>query len=412
MNSNSIILVQNLTKNFKEYRVRWLRLLEWIFFDAIQVHQPKNVLNKISFQIQKGESLALVGRNGAGKSTLLKILVGASRATSGQVQIQGRIAALLELGMGFHPEFSGLENAYMAGHILGFNTEELNRVMPEIESFAEIGSYFRRPVRTYSSGMQMRLAFSVATAIRPDVLIIDEALAVGDSYFQHKCFERIKEFQKQGTTLLFVSHDPSAVINLCERALLIEGGQILKDGPSEEVLNTYNALIAQAEGERHLQTLEGLRNASQRSGNQKVKIESVNLVNEDQKITRMVDSGSRVRLVVTLRAQEDIPELNCGFVIKDRFGNEIFGTNTYHQKSTFKKLVKGHVYQCEFDFPEFNIGVGNFKITVALHESADHLKNNFDWWNDAVSFQVVTHQVQDSIGLSRLKLNCRFLEIT
>ena len=410
--SSNIIEVQNLTKTFKEYRRRWMRLLEWIVFDRVQLHKPKTVLNKINFQIRKGESLALVGRNGAGKSTLLKILVGASHSSSGQVWTRGRIAALLELGMGFHPEFSGRDNAYMAGHILGFSTAELDQVMPEIEGFAEIGSYFLRPVRTYSSGMQMRLAFSVATAIRPDILIIDEALAVGDSYFQHKCFERIQQFKKMGTTLLFVSHDPAAVINLCERAALIEGGQIIKDGPAEEVLNTYNALIAQAEGENHLQTLEGLRNSNvaQRSGNQQVKIEKVDLQTEDRKSTRMVNSGSYVRLVVSIQAQENIPELNCGFLIKDRFGNEIFGTNTHHQKSSLKSLVKGHRYTCEFEFPEFNVGVGNFKVTVALHESVDHLNKNFDWWNDAVSFQVVTHQIQDSIGLSRLKLNCSFSE--
>ena len=201
------ITVSQLGKAYKHYPTRWSRLAEWLIPGSRPRHTMKWVLQDISFTVKAGEAVGIVGINGAGKSTLLKMITGTTQPTAGTVSVTGRVAAMLELGMGFHPDFTGRQNAIMAGQLLGYSVEEINRLMPEIEAFAEIGDYIDEPVRVYSSGMQMRLAFSVATAHRPDILIVDEALSVGDAYFQHKSFARIREYSKLGTTLLIVSHD-------------------------------------------------------------------------------------------------------------------------------------------------------------------------------------------------------------
>ena len=188
-----------------------------------------------SLDIPAGVTL-LLGPNGAGKSTLLKLLTGTTQPTEGSMHIEGRVAALLELGLGFHPDFTGRQNAVMAGQLMGLSARDVTALMPEIEQFAEVGAYFDQPLRTYSTGMGVRLAFSVATAARPDVLILDETLSVGDAYFGHKCMRRIREFRAAGTTLLLVSHDPIAVKTLCDRALLLERGQVVRDGAPDTVL--------------------------------------------------------------------------------------------------------------------------------------------------------------------------------
>jgi lipopolysaccharide transport system ATP-binding protein len=189
------ITVTNLGKAYKQYPSRWSRLAEWLLPGDKPRHNLHWVLQDINFTVNPGEAVGIVGINGAGKSTLLKMITGTTQPTTGSVQLTGRVAALLELGMGFHPDFTGRQNAFMAGQLLGFSVEEIARLMPNIEAFAEIGDYIDQPVRVYSSGMQMRLAFSVATATRPDILIVDEALSVGDAYFVHKSFGRIKQFR-------------------------------------------------------------------------------------------------------------------------------------------------------------------------------------------------------------------------
>jgi len=238
------ITVANLGKAYKQYPTRWARLVEWVLPGKKARHTLKWVLQGINFTVQPGEAIGIVGINGAGKSTLLKMITGTTQPTTGSVHIPGRVAALLELGMGFHPEFTGRQNVFMAGQLLGYSVEEIDQLMHEIETFAEIGEYIDQPVRVYSSGMQMRLAFSVATAKRPDVLIVDEALSVGDTYFQHKSFDRIRQFNKQGITLLIVSHDKQAIQSVCDRAILLSDGRIAMEGEPEAVMDYYNAMLA------------------------------------------------------------------------------------------------------------------------------------------------------------------------
>src|SRR5450755_346142 len=216
------VRVTQLGKAYKQYPTRWSRLAEWIVPFAPPRHTLKWVLKDVNFHVAVGEAVGIIGINGAGKSTLLKLITGTAAPTAGSIAMTGRAVALLELGMGFHPDFTGRQNAFMAGQLIGLRTEEIEAITPEIEAFAEIGDYIDQPVRVYSSGMQMRLAFSVATVKRPDILIVDEALSVGDAYFQHKSFERIREFKRQGTTLLLVSHDKTAIQSICDRAILLD----------------------------------------------------------------------------------------------------------------------------------------------------------------------------------------------
>jgi len=237
------ISVSAVGKAYPRFKSRFHALGTWLGVCRRDLHW---VLRDIDFRVEQGEAVGLIGVNGAGKSTLLKLITGTSVPTEGHICTPERIAALLELGMGFHADFTGRQNVMLAGRMQGLERDEILALMPEIEAFADIGHYIDEPVRTYSSGMFVRLAFSVATAVRPEVLIIDEALAVGDTYFQHKSFARIREFREQGTTLLFVSHDPTAIKSLCDRAILLGEGRVLMDGAPDSVLDQLRRALGWA----------------------------------------------------------------------------------------------------------------------------------------------------------------------
>ncbi len=291
----TVLRVDGLGKAFRTYGSEWSRVLSW-FGRAPDIVKEQWVLRNIGFRVAPGEAVGLVGQNGAGKSTLLKLITGTLRPTAGRVDVHGRIAAILELGMGMNPEFTGRQNVYNVAGLMGFTRERIDSLMPEIEDFAEIGDYFDQPLRIYSSGMQMRVAFSVATAVKPDILIVDEALSVGDAYFQHKSFDRIREFRERGTTLLIVSHDRSAIQTLCDRAILLERGAQIKDGTPEEVMDLYNALLA----ERQEQTVEVRRHDSGRvqtvSGTLEAVVEDIALLNDRDEPVEFVNVGRAVDL--------------------------------------------------------------------------------------------------------------------
>ncbi len=396
------IVVTNIGKAYKRYRNRWSRLLEWFDPTGRPHHQAHWVLRGVSFTVAPGEAVGIIGNNGAGKSTLLKIITGTTQPTEGTVTVNGRVAALLELGMGFHPDFTGRQNVFMAGQLLGHSVETLERCLPAIEAFAEIGDYIDQPVRTYSSGMQVRLAFSVATAIRPEILIVDEALSVGDAYFQHKSFARIREFRDQGTTLLFVSHSAGAVKTLCNRAILLDQGIMIRDGAPDEVLDYYNAIIARQEADQHIREVESETQKSIiRSGNQAAVIEGVDMVLGGQ-CARAARVGDAVSFQVDIGVQQDLDELTVGILIRDRLGNDVFGTNTWHLGCSRQGLRAGERWRLKFDFPELNLGVGNYSATFALHSGDAHVSHNYDWWNQALVFQVVPGSGFRAIGVGYL----------
>ncbi|HGT4730379.1 TPA: O8 family O-antigen export ABC transporter ATP-binding subunit [Escherichia coli] len=396
----SYIRVNNVGKAYRQYHSKTGRLIEWLSPLNTKRHTLKWILREINFEVAPGEAVGIIGINGAGKSTLLKLITGTSRPTTGEIEISGRVAALLELGMGFHSDFTGRQNVYMSGQLLGLSSEKITELMPQIEEFAEIGDYIDQPVRVYSSGMQVRLAFSVATAIRPDVLIIDEALSVGDAYFQHKSFERIRKFRQEGTTLLLVSHDKQAIQSICDRAILLNKGQIEMEGEPEAVMDYYNALLADKQNQS-IKQVEHNGKTQTVSGTGEVTISEVHLLDEQGNVTEFVSVGHRVSLQVNVEVKDDIPELVVGYMIKDRLGQPIFGTNTYHLNQTLTSLKKGEKRSFLFSF-DARLGVGSYSVAVALHTSSTHLGKNYEWRDLAVVFNVVNTEQQEFVGVSWL----------
>lgn len=381
------IVVSNLGKAYKQYPTRWSRLAEWVLPGRAR-HKLKWVLQDIGFTVQPGEAVGLIGINGAGKSTLLKLITGTTQPTTGSVHMEGRVAALLELGMGFHPDFTGRQNAYMAGQLLGMSVEDITRLMPQIEAFAEIGDYMDQPVRVYSSGMQMRVAFSVATAQRPDILIVDEALSVGDAYFQHKSFDRIRRFREQGTTLLLVSHDKQAIQSVCDRALLLDGGRLAREGAPEEIMDYYNALIAERENATVRLSATDAGKVQTVSGTGEATVADIALLDEHGERVEVVDVGAAVTLQVTVRAKATIPRMVLGYMIKDRLGQPMYGTNTHLKELPLSDVAAGEEVVYRFAFP-MNLGPGSYSVATAIVSTDTHLVNNYEWRDLALVFTVV-----------------------
>jgi len=383
------ITANNLGKAYKVYPTRFARLKEWLVPFSKPRHTLKWVLQDINFSVKPGEAVGIIGVNGAGKSTLLKMLVGTTQPSTGSVQTTGRVAALLELGIGFHPEFTGRQNTFMAGQLMGMSVEEIHQLMAQIEAFAEIGDYMDHPVRVYSSGMQMRLAFSVATAKRPDILIVDEALSVGDAYFQHKSFERIRQFRKDGTTLLIVSHDKAAIQSICDRAILLNAGKLALQGEPEAVMDYYNALLAEnKENYRIKRTNLDADKVQTVSGTGEAVVEEIGLYSANGDKVDVVGVGDAVKLRVIVRIIKDISWLVFGYGIKDRFGQVIYGTNTWYSNQSIPSPKANEAYEFTISL-NANLGVGNYSIQTALHEDNAHLTSNYEWKDLALVFSVI-----------------------
>jgi len=394
----SLLSVQGLGKAFRTYSSEWKRFARW-FGLPVKPSEEHWVLRHISFEIQPGEAIGIIGQNGAGKSTLLKMITGTLQPTEGQVHINGRIAAILELGMGFNPELTGRQNVYHAAGLMGFSAEQIQQAMPDIEDFAEIGEYFDEPVRTYSSGMQVRVAFAVATAYRPEILIVDEALSVGDAYFQHKSFSRIREFQEQGTTLLIVSHDRGAIQSLCDRAILLESGTVIKDGNPEEVFDFYNAIIAEKENSTvEVKQLDDGK-AQTSSGSGEARIERIYLYNSKGEESEVIGVGEAVKLRFVVNVNEDLQGLVLGCGIKDRLGQMMFGTNTFHTKQLIKRPKQGDVFVFTVSFLA-NLGIGSYSVHASLVEEQSHIQKNFHWLDRALIFSVVNLDKHEFVGSS------------
>jgi lipopolysaccharide transport system ATP-binding protein len=392
------IIVSHLGKAYKKYPTRAMRLAEALLPNYGDLHTIHWVLKDINFIVEPGEAIGIMGMNGAGKSTLLKMLTGTIIPTEGSVNVDGRVAAILELGMGFHPDFTGRQNVYMAGNLLGHSTEEITRLMPQIEAFAEIGTYIDEPVRVYSSGMQVRLAFSVATASRPDILIVDEALSVGDAYFQHKSFDRIRQFRALGTTLLIVTHDKAAIQSICDKAILLNNGRLVFTGQPEAVIDYYNALLSDREGGSALKQLLTEDGRIQTiSGDGEAVIEKIALLNERNEEIEVLSVGQIVRLTIFVKVIQDIPELVVGYMIKDRTGQPMYGTNTHHLKEKCLNIEGGTRLSFTFEFMA-NLGEGTYSIAIALHTGHTHIVKNYEWRDIALVFNVINVDKDSFVG--------------
>ncbi|HKR02250.1 MAG TPA: ABC transporter ATP-binding protein [Pyrinomonadaceae bacterium] len=397
--------VENVSKQYRIYEHPGDRLKESLTRGRWKRHREFWALSDLSFEIEAGTTTGIIGPNGSGKSTLLQIITGTLEPTHGIVYHEGRIAALLELGAGFNPEFTGLENIYLNAALMGFSRRETEERLPEIERFAEIGDFLQQPVKTYSSGMYIRLAFAIAVSADPQILIVDEALSVGDAVFQHRCLRRIKEMQESGATILFVSHDPQAVRALCTRAILLNNGRMVADGKPPGVLNRYQKLIMSREAAYEAAALStAAQDAGEpddlslleadfkplsytyRHGDRTAEILSVELLDAARRAIELVETGEPVLVRVRARLNRDVDNPVCGFLIRNRHGIHVYGTNTELQQADIGPIRAGEIIEATFSFNCW-LGTGEFSITAAIHSSG---AVSFDWLDDVVFFRVMS----------------------
>lgn len=364
------INVKNIKKEYKLYDKPSLRVREALSITGKQYHKKFQALSDISFEVKKGEMLGIIGKNGAGKSTLLKIITGVLTPTSGTIEINGKISALLELGAGFNPEYTGIENIYLNGSMIGFTKEEMDAKLDDILTFADIGDFVYQPVKTYSSGMFARLAFAVAINVEPDILIVDEALSVGDVFFQAKCYKKLEDLKKSGKTILFVTHDMGSVIRYCNRAILINEGTIAADGKPDEIVDLYKKVLVGQFGDNEEKSEEIISEQVQRIEKQKEGIpwKSYMLINPNSQIygdhrADIIDFGifdEKGSINNTVRKMREFSikmkvcfhETICNpifaFSIKDTKGTEITGTNTIIEKIDTGTVEAGEIVTIEF----------------------------------------------------------------
>jgi len=400
---SSELYVTNLGKSYREWGSEWRRVASWLA-PSIAPREEHWVLKNVTFSIVPGEAVGIVGQNGAGKSTLLKLITGTTRPTEGTVQLSGRVGAILELGMGFNLDLTGRQNAYHSAGLMGHSQAEIKSAMPEIEAFAEIGEYFDQPMRMYSTGMQMRVAFSVATAFKPDLLIVDEALSVGDSYFQHKSFSRMRQFKDDGVSIILVTHGLGDVRILCDRVILLDKGLVLKDGPPDEVIDYYNALIAEKENAKA--NVEQRRQKDgwllTRSGTGEARVKSLELLDPfsgDQLAVAQVGQTVELRLEASIHA--DIPQLVLGYMIRDKQGHVVWGSNTWHTRQIQEDLKSGETVVFRLPFT-CTLGPGSYSVSPALVSSDTHLINNYQWIDNLLVFDVINVERDIFIGTSWL----------
>ena len=398
--------VEKVSKQYRIYEHPGDRLKESITRGRLRRHKEFWALRDVDFQIEAGTTVGIVGPNGCGKSTLLEIISGTLAPTHGDVWHEGRIAALLELGAGFDPEFTGVENVYMNASLLGLTRRETDALFPAIERFAEIGPFLYQPVKSYSSGMYVRLAFAIAASVDPDILIIDEALAVGDAVFQHRCLRRLKELHERGTTVLFVSHDAAAVRALCSRALLLKAGTLIADGKPADVLNQYQKIIMEREqayeADAALATqpdfaaeeLSRPLDYSYRHGNGSAEIFAGTLKDATDRELHVVESGEAVSLRVVARFLRDLEDPVIGFLIRNRHGIHVYGTNTKEQQVEFGDVRRGEIIDVTFSF-ECWLGIDQYSISLAVHSRDGEA---YDWLDAALFFKVTNMALTEGVA--------------
>jgi ABC-type polysaccharide/polyol phosphate transport system ATPase subunit len=389
-----VVLVQNVSKLYRLYNRPSDRLLEALPFARTSRHADFWALKNVSFVVEPGEILGIVGPNGSGKSTLLQVVSGILRPTSGRVSVEGRIAALLELGAGFNPEFSGRENVFLNSEIMGLSRKQTEDAFPRIEAFADIGAFINRPVKEYSSGMYVRLAFATAIHVEPEVLIVDEALAVGDAIFANRCLQKLEELKRQKVTILFVSHDLGLVKRLCHRAILMARGEVLIEGTPNDVVNRYVGMVHERETgiEKRTGTI-----GNSRHGDHASRITSIEILNSESVAATTLRSGEIATVRVEARFNRDVENPIVGMLIRNRLGMEIFGTNTRLEQINFGIIREGETLTVDFRFP-CQLTRQDYTLTVAT-QYADGASQ--DWIDDALQFTVADDQ--DIAGIAKLR---------
>ncbi len=384
------IKVSHVSKSYKLYDNPTDRLKEaWSFNKRKNYHRDYFALNDIDFEIKKGQCVGIVGTNGAGKSTLLKIITGVLQPSGGNVSVDGKISALLELGTGFNMEYTGMKNIYINGTMMGYSKEEIREKVESIVEFAEIGDFINQPVKTYSSGMFARLAFAVAINVDPDILIVDEALSVGDIFFQAKCFKKFSEFLEKGKTILFVSHDLSSVLKYCDKCILINKGQQVAIGDTADVVNIYRKILVQDSKEKDAEkendpmsgaaeepvVQDNVENTHWKDGllinrnfveygNDRAKIIDFAIIDEHGNVSTSIMKGSDYEIRIKTEFLDDIEAPIFAYTIKDLKGTELTGTNTVLEKCNMERAKKGQIVTVAFKQKMFLQG-GQYLLSIA-----------------------------------------------
>ena len=406
--SEYAISVEHISKVYKLYRGKADRLK-----DALHLTRQKNydefyALSDVNFTVKKGETVGLIGTNGAGKSTLLKLLTGVLTPSEGQIEVNGKVSALLELGAGFNGEYTGLENIYFNGTLMGYTKEQMEKKVPEILEFAGIGDYVYQPVKTYSSGMFARLAFALAINVEPDILVVDEALSVGDIYFQSRCFKKMDDIKKNGTTILLVTHDMSSVIKYCDKVVLLNHGKVVKEGNPKQMVDIYKKILVNqydenedadgAEKKDALTVNKGswmsqlsLNDKNTIYGNGKAKIIDFGIFDENGRISGMILKKSNFSFKVKVEFCEDIEYPILTYTVKNARGAEITGTNTMFEKVDFPLAKKGEQYVVTFTQKALLQG-GDYLVSFGGTGYENGQFTVYDRHYDVVNLTIVSEQ--------------------
>jgi ABC-type polysaccharide/polyol phosphate transport system ATPase subunit len=404
---SEIITFRGVSKSYPVYDKPSHRLKELLTFQRLSFHRDFWALRDVSFDIKPGETFCILGENGSGKSTLLQIIAGILHPTAGQVEVRGRVAALLELGAGFNPEFSGRENVYLNAAILGLSTREIDQRFASIQEFAEIGDFINQPVKTYSSGMAMRLGFSVAIHSDPEILLVDEALAVGDIYFRQRCLRKVHEMRQKGVTILFVSHATGDVKALGDRALWLDHGGARELGPVDDVVNHYLAAMTEKDNryqdshptvERNAATFEGdadlppvwtIPNVDNRYGDGRARIVGAAVLNDSGRPASFLEPQSEIAVRVTVRVEATIERPLIGVTLRNHLGVDFSTTNTAREGITLAPAHSGDIVTVEFRLQLPELYPGDFSFTVAIADGTMEAYRMCDWIDNAVILQMV-----------------------
>ena len=406
---------QGLSKCFRVYQRPSDHLKEILSLGRRSYHTPFWAVRDVGFEVESGGCLGIIGENGSGKSTLLRIVAGVIRPTSGDVRVSGKVSALLELGAGFNPEFTGRENALLNASILGFSDAETRDRMPAIEAFAEIGEFIDRPVKTYSTGMFVRLAFAVAINMDPDILIVDEALSVGDYFFQQRCMRKIHELKGRGVTILFVSHDLEAVRSLADQTIWMDRGEIRSHGATDEVVSAYLAamitkgrnelmedrpigqplasavgLELSADALRYMpEFVETMPNIDQRFGNRKAMVRGIGVFSDQGAQVASVAQGDRVCIRISAEFLEQVERPNVGFMLRNRLGEDVTGTNTLFEGEPLPAAEAGSRLSVDFVMDVPFLQAGFYYFSPALADGTLDEYEMCDWVDNAYALEVV-----------------------
>jgi len=380
-----VLLVQNVSKIYRLYNKPSDQFAEFLRISRAKRHSDFWALTDISFSVERGEVLGLIGPNGGGKSTLLQIISGILQPTYGRVMTRGRVAAILELGAGFNPDFTGRENVMINGELLGLSRAEMSRALPDIEEFAGIGEFIDRPVKEYSSGMYVRLAFSTAIHVEPEILIVDEALAVGDASFANRCIRKFQDLRERRVTVVFVSHDMGLVKKLSDRALFLQGGRVQAEGDPKKVVDCYVATVTQLRDSSEGAT-DRIRTSASRHGDWSSEILEVWLSDENRERCTSIESGQRITVSIRCGARKHLIEPQVGILVRSRIGMDVYGTNTQIEGIKLGSFAEGEEFVVQFSFDCW-LTPNEYALTAAV-QNADGTSQ--DWLNDALTFDVIS----------------------